>query len=51
MRVNPGGIILIAIGLLFLANNFNLFSWGYLWRLWPLILVAVGVTLLFPRRT
>ncbi|HAZ31939.1 MAG TPA: hypothetical protein DCY61_04510 [Dehalococcoidia bacterium] len=37
------GIILIVVGLLFLAANFNFFWWFHWDRLWPLLLVAVGL--------
>ncbi len=45
-----GGIIILLIGLILLANNFGLLSWQIwyqLWRLWPLILIAIGLDLLF----
>jgi len=44
-----GGIIILLIGLILLANNFSLLSWQIwyqLWRLWPLILIAIGLDLL-----
>jgi len=44
-----GPIILIALGLLFLLNNFNWFPFYRLGRLWPLILIGVGV-LMFRNR-
>jgi hypothetical protein len=40
-----GPIILIALGLLFLLNNFNWFPFYRLGRLWPLILIGAGVVL------
>lgn len=39
-----GGIIVIAIGLIFLLNT--LFPWVGWGRLWPVILIAVGVTIM-----
>ncbi len=45
-----GGIIILLIGLILLANNFGLLPWQIwyqLWRLWPLILIAIGLDLLF----
>jgi len=45
-----GGLIILLIGLILLANNFGFLSWrvwGELWRLWPLILIAIGLDLLF----
>jgi hypothetical protein len=44
-----GPIILIALGALFLLNNFDWFPFHFIWRLWPLILISVGV-LLFRNR-
>ncbi|MBS1249884.1 MAG: hypothetical protein MAG431_01469 [Chloroflexi bacterium] len=42
--------LLIAGGTFLLLRNFDLvtwYGWGSLWKLWPLILVAVGVDLIF----
>jgi hypothetical protein len=44
-----GPIILIALGVLFLLNNFDWFPFHFIWRLWPLILIGVGI-LLFRNR-
>jgi hypothetical protein len=38
-----GPIILIALGALFLLNNFEWFSFGRVLRFWPLILIGVGL--------
>ncbi len=49
-----GPVILIILGLAFLAQNLGLFDWniwGVLWRLWPVWLIAVGLDLLIGRRT
>lgn len=46
--------LLIVIGTFFLLRNFNIANWhgwGRLWSLWPLILVALGVDLIFKERT
>lgn len=42
------GIILILIGLLFTLENLNVidFDWYNLWRLWPVILVLWGISVL-----
>lgn len=40
------GLILIAVGIVFLGNNFGLIDWnvwGQLWRLWPLIIIFWGL--------
>lgn len=44
-----GPIILIALGALFLLNNFSWFPFYRIGRLWPLILIGVGI-LLFRNR-
>jgi len=42
------GLVMIAIGVIFLLSNLGIIgSWSD-W--WPLILIAVGVSLLFQRR-
>ncbi len=41
-----GPILLIMIGLVFLANNLGLFpaeGWGTIFRLWPLLLIVAGL--------
>ena len=43
------GLILIALGGIFLVSNLGIFSW---WRwdvFWPLILIAIGAALIFGR--
>lgn len=42
------GLILIAIGMLFILNNFGIihFSWFSFWRLWPMIFLFWGITIL-----
>jgi hypothetical protein len=37
------GIILVVVGALLLANNFDLLPLGWLRQWWPAILIAVGV--------
>ena len=44
-----GPIILIVLGVLFLLNNFNWFPFWRVGRLWPLVLIGVGV-LMFRNR-
>ncbi|WP_432709491.1 PspC domain-containing protein [Pedobacter sp.] len=42
-----GGLILLVIGLYFLMYEFNIIPhWFSLWRLWPLIFVAIGISLI-----
>jgi hypothetical protein len=42
------GIILIVLGLLFTLDNLNLldFDWYNMWRLWPVVLVLWGISIL-----
>ena len=42
----PGAVIL-AIGLIFLLNNFGIIRAGHFWQFWPLILIFAGITRLF----
>ena len=45
-----GPILLIAVGLVFLAKNIGLIpgeGWDTIWRLWPILLVVAGVDDLF----
>ena len=44
------GIILIVLGIFLLAGSFNLFWWFHWGNLWPLILVAVGLLIIFSTR-
>ena len=44
-----GAIILIGLGVLFLLNQFGWFHLHWLGRLWPLILIALGVWLFIRR--
>jgi hypothetical protein len=51
MKKNKGifwGLFLVALGLLWLGRSFGLFyfSWYNLFRLWPIVIIWVGVTLL-----
>jgi phage shock protein PspC (stress-responsive transcriptional regulator) len=42
------GIIIIIIGIIFLLRNFfHWFSWDYIW---PVILIAIGLLVIFTRR-
>jgi hypothetical protein len=51
MKKNKGvfwGLFLIVLGLLWLGRSFGLFyfNWGTVFRLWPLIIIWIGITLL-----
>ncbi|MBK0382147.1 hypothetical protein I5M32_04170 [Pedobacter sp. SD-b] len=45
------GIIFVFVGGIFLLENFNVidFSWGHIWRFWPLLLIISGVNIIFAR--
>jgi phage shock protein C len=49
-RTMAGGVILLGLGLVFLAANLGLFRWLNWGLYWPLALVAVGALLLWNRR-
>ena len=42
------GSFVILVGLMFLVNNFIPINW--VWKLWPLILVAIGVVMIVTSR-
>ena len=57
-RTRAGGLIWAALfvggGIVLLLNNFGLLGWG-VWieiaRLWPVLLIAAGIAIIFGRRT
>lgn len=49
-----GPLLLITAGVIFLLNNLEVLPWSIwnqLWRLWPLILVLIGLEILLGRRS
>lgn len=42
------GGALIALGVMFLLYNFDLFDFDWLWQFWPVALIVVGIKLLKP---
>lgn len=47
-------VILIGAGVVFLLNNMGVLSWSVwetLWRLWPVLLIAIGLDLLIGRHS
>ncbi len=40
------GYVLIALGILFTLDNFDLIDFEWIWRLWPLGLIALGIFVL-----
>ena len=41
------GIVLVALGVLFLLNAFDIFRWFSFAKLWPVVLIIVGLAVLF----
>ena len=41
------GVILIAIGGIFLMETLHVRVWHYVWRLWPVIFIAWGANKLY----
>jgi phage shock protein C len=44
-----GGLVLIGLGLLFIASNLGWFAWMNWHLFWPLILIVIGVAVLLRR--
>jgi len=49
-RVPVGAFILIGLGVVFLLSEFDFFRFDWLWRFWPLILIAIGIRILMQRQ-
>jgi hypothetical protein len=41
------GVILIAFGVLFLLDQFNIDVWDAVWRFWPVVLIVWGADKLY----
>ena len=48
-QIPVGAFVLIGLGVLFLLNTFGWFHFDWIWRFWPLILIAVGIRVLMKR--
>lgn len=49
-----GPLILVGLGAILLLENLGMLSWNIweaLWRIWPVILIAIGIDLLIGRRS
>jgi phage shock protein C len=44
------GLILVMVGVVFLLDNLRVFGWWQAGKLWPLILVGIGIVLILRRR-
>ncbi len=49
-RVPIGAFILIGLGVLFLLDEVGWLHFDWIWRFWPLILIAIGVRVLIKRQ-
>jgi TM2 domain-containing membrane protein YozV len=49
-RVPIGAFILIGLGVLFLLDEVGWLHFDWVWRFWPLILIAIGVRILMVRQ-
>ena len=48
-NVPIGAVVLIGLGVLFLLSNAGIFHWSWVGRLWPLILIALGIRMYMRR--
>lgn len=47
-------LVLIGLGIIFLLNNLGILSWAVwsvLWRMWPVVVIALGLDLIMGRRS
>ena len=49
-RVPVGAVILIGLGVLFLLDEVGWLHFDWIWRFWPLILIAIGIRILMQRQ-
>jgi hypothetical protein len=49
-RVPVGAYVLIGLGVLFLLDEMGALHFDWIWRFWPLILIAIGVRILMQRQ-
>ena len=45
-RPRSAGVVLVALGILLLAANMNVFNWVNWHMVWPLLFIGIGVMLL-----
>ena len=44
-------VVLIGLGVLFLLRKAGVFHWNWLGKLWPLILIALGIRMYMRRQS
>lgn len=49
-RVPVGAFVLIGLGVLFLLDEMGALHFDWIWRFWPLILIAIGIRVLMQRQ-
>jgi hypothetical protein len=49
-RVPVGAVVLIGLGVLFLLDEVGMLHFDWIWRFWPLILIAIGIRILMQRQ-
>jgi hypothetical protein len=49
-RIPIGAVVLIGLGVLFLLDEMGALHFDWIWRFWPLILIAIGVRILMQRQ-
>ncbi len=49
-RLRASGALFLVLGVLFLLANLGQFDWGWIWRLWPLALIWLGLSMMWRRR-
>ena len=45
-----GGVILIVLGGAFLAHHFGWLSLSSLWKFWPVVLIALGLSMVLAKK-
>jgi TM2 domain-containing membrane protein YozV len=48
-HIPTAAIVLIGLGVIFLLDNLGIFHWHWMGRMWPLILIVIGVWLVLRR--
>ena len=44
------GVFLLILGLIFLSATLDIIPWSGIWKLWPLVLIAIGISFIIRRR-